>query len=452
MSDFLRTRASALRRFAARPGAPYLALALVLLALHAQFTLGTGDDPMYASILDNYTLWGFTVQHYYTWSARSLVEAALCVVEALPTVLWRVADPLLIALCAYLAARILGCEKNADAGWALAGLALCYDWTAMRTAGWVCTTLVFVWPLAAALAAAQPLVQARRGLRVPRWAYVTAALAAVYAANMEQLMVAMALCLLALLAHDAAARRKPAGFTWVLLAACAANAVYAVTCPGTAARAAGEATSWFIDFARRTFLENAQLGIASAMAGAVYERDVLFFLLCLGLAVAVWAHGQSWLLRAATAAGALAVLVLGVFGRQAVALVPKLAFFENAVTKYGVVHTATAWEPKRWLSFLLLLFVLAVCVVGLYAAIGHSRRAYFSIAALCAGFAARAMLGFSPTVWQSGARTGFFFGCACVYCAVNVWLSLAGCRRARLVWGASIALGAAWGVFHLIGA
>ena len=154
MSDFLRTRASALRRFAARPGAPYLALALVLLALHAQFTLGTGDDPMYASILDNYTLWGFTVQHYYTWSARSLVEAALCVVEALPTVLWRVADPLLIALCAYLAARILGCEKNADAGWALAGLALCYDWTAMRTAGWVCTTLVFVWPLAAALAAA----------------------------------------------------------------------------------------------------------------------------------------------------------------------------------------------------------------------------------------------------------------------------------------------------------
>ena len=197
MSDFLRTRASALRRFAARPGAPYLALALVLLALHAQFTLGTGDDPMYASILDNYTLWGFTVQHYYTWSARSLVEAALCVVEALPTVLWRVADPLLIALCAYLAARILGCEKNADAGWALAGLALCYDWTVMRTAGWVCTTLVFVWPLAAALAAAQPLVQARRGLRVPRWAYVPAALAAVYAANMEQLMAAMALCLLA---------------------------------------------------------------------------------------------------------------------------------------------------------------------------------------------------------------------------------------------------------------
>ena len=30
---------------------PYVALYAVLLALHLQFTLGTGDDPMYAAML-----------------------------------------------------------------------------------------------------------------------------------------------------------------------------------------------------------------------------------------------------------------------------------------------------------------------------------------------------------------------------------------------------------------
>ena len=434
------------------PVAPYLALALIQLLAHAQFTLGTGDDPMYASVLDSYTLWGFTVQHYYTWSARSLIEAVLILAEALPTVLWRLTDPLAIALCAFLGARILGCEQDARAGWALAGLVLCYDWTAMSTAGWVCTTLVFVWPLTAALAAVQPLVQARRGRPVPRWAWPLCVLAAVYAANMEQLMVGLALCLLAAAGYDLFCRRRPTVFTWVLLAACGANAVYALTCPGTAARAAGEATSWFIDFARRSFLENAQLGIASGMASVVYNRDVLFFMLCAVLAIGVWVRCRNPLLRAMSLSAAGAVLCLGVLGDVFTALFPKLAFFQSAVTKYGVIHTATAWQPKRWLSFLLLLYVLAACVVGLYGAIGHSRRAYFAIAVLCAGFSTRAMLGFSPTVWQSGARTGFFFACACVYCCAQVWGSLAGCRRARLACGGCIALGAVWGCVQMIGA
>ena len=445
-------RPSGPARWLLHPAAPYLALGAVLLALHAQLTLGTGDDPMYASILEGYSLWGFSVMHYYTWSARTLIEAVLCVAEALPTLLWRLADPALIALCAYWGARVLGCERDAKAGWALAGLVLSYDWTAMRTAGWVCTTLVFVWPLAAALTAVQPLVTARRGGRVPRWAYAPCALLALYAANMEQLMVGLLLCLLALLGYDLFTKRRPAGFLWVLLAACGANALYAATCPGTAARMAGETTSWFIDFGRRTLLENAELGISSGMASIAYGRDVLFFLLCVGLVLCVWARTKCPWARGLSLLNALAVLVLGVLGDALCAAAPKLAFFKSAVTKYGIVHTATAWEPKRWLSFLTLCFILAACVVCLYLALGHSRRAFFAIAALCAGFSTKAMLGFSPTVWQSGARTGFFLGCAFVYCAASLWRSLADKPRARLAYSLCIALGAALGAAGLIGA
>ena len=68
---------------------PYVALYAVLLALHLQFTLGTGDDPMYAAMLDQYSLAYFSLWHYYTWSARTLIEAVVCIVEALPTIVWR---------------------------------------------------------------------------------------------------------------------------------------------------------------------------------------------------------------------------------------------------------------------------------------------------------------------------------------------------------------------------
>ena len=90
-----------------RPHAPGLIFGgffCVMLALHAAMPVGLGDDPMYRDMLNRMSLWQFLTEHYATWSARSLVEAVLCTVAALPPAVWRVADALLVALCAFLAA------------------------------------------------------------------------------------------------------------------------------------------------------------------------------------------------------------------------------------------------------------------------------------------------------------------------------------------------------------
>ena len=98
-----------------RPYAPALVfggLFCVLLALHAAMPVELGDDLMYRDMLQRMSLWEFLTDHYATWSARSLVEAVLCTVAALPPVVWRVADALLVALCAFLAARTAGAEQS----------------------------------------------------------------------------------------------------------------------------------------------------------------------------------------------------------------------------------------------------------------------------------------------------------------------------------------------------
>ena len=164
---------------------PYVALYAVLLALHLQFTLGTGDDPMYAAMLDQYSLAYFSLWHYYTWSARTLIEAVVCIVEALPAIVWRLADPLCITLCAACIVRLARLEDRPAGRWAVCGLALCYPWQDMSSAGWVCTTLVFVWPLLAALAALLPLGESLRGNRPRAWQCAAALPLTLYAANME---------------------------------------------------------------------------------------------------------------------------------------------------------------------------------------------------------------------------------------------------------------------------
>ena len=408
---------------------PYLVLLAVMLALHAQWTLGTGDDPMYATMLEKYSLWDFSLWHYSTWSARTLVEAVLCIVESWPTWIWRLADPVLITLDAWLAARLLNAHRSARVGWMAAGLLLCYDWAQLSSAGWVCTTLVFVWPLTAALAAAQPLARALRGESIPWWSAAGSLLLMLYAANMEQVMVVAGVCLAGLLVWHAAARRRPHWLVWAQLAVVEANGVYALTCPGTAARAAGEATSWFIDFGMRGFFQNAELGISNALSGVIYAREMTFFLMCAALCCGIWARYRCWAARLMGLFPVAAVLVLGVLGQPLTQLFPKLSFFKNGLTVKGTVTVVTAWEWKRYLPFLFLCAVFAVCIVNLYLALGHSARAWAAGTALCGGFASRAMLGFSPTVWQSGDRTAFFFLMACLFVTLCVWQSLEDTKR-----------------------
>ena len=414
-----------------RPHAPGLIFGgffCVMLALHAAMPVGLGDDPMYRDMLNRMSLWQFLTEHYATWSARSLVEAVLCTIAALPPAVWRVADALLVALCAFLAARTAGLERS-PCGAAMAVLCfLCYDWTALSTAGWMCTTLVFVWPLAAALAAAQPLVQLARGAAPGRALCAASLLLLAYAANMEQALVVYTGCLAGVLLWHAAARRRVHWVVWAQLAVCAANALYAATCPGTAARIAGETTSWFTDFGMRTIWQNAELGISNAMYHVLYQKNILFFVFCVVLALAVAARHRAWYVRLFGVLPAVAVAVLGVGGPLAKKLVPSLSFFANVFTKDGYLNLLTVYSPKYWLAFLLLCAVLAACVLNLYLALGHTRAAFGAMLLFCAGFASYAGL-FAHSDGVGPAHGVFLFDVGGGVHAAFV--ALAGCRARK---------------------
>ena len=431
---------------------PYVALYAVLLALHLQFTLGTGDDPMYAAMLDQYSLAYFSLWHYYTWSARTLIEAVVCIVEALPAIVWRLADPLYITLCAACIVRLARLEDRPAGRWAVCGLALCYPWQDMSSAGWVCTTLVFVWPLLAALAALLPLGKSLRGNRPRAWQCAAALPLTLYAANMELLAGLLTLLLLAYLAWYLWAHRRPHWLAWAQLGLCAANIVYALTCPGTALRYGNEVTSWFQDYGMRSLWQNFELGISAAMSRMVLEPHLLFFVFCVLLACAVWARYRQPLYRLFSLFPVSAALVLGVLGGPLRALAPRLSFFADAVTEKGTLTPLNAWTLKRWLPFLLLCAVLFACALELYLALGHGTAAYAGVAVYLSGFASYGAMGFSPSIWASGARSGFFFAFALAAAGALVLRALPEKRMPWRVFGCTAAVCALAQCLSLLGA
>ena len=439
------------RSLQARPVRVFGFLFLFMLVLHLIMPVELGDDLMYRDMLNRMSLWEFLTEHYATWSARSLVEAVLCTVAALPAVVWRIADAVLVTICAVLAARIAGLEKSGWGALAVVLCFLCYDWTALSSAGWMCTTLVFIWPLAAALTGAQPLVTLARGNKPHAGWCVASVILVLYAANMEQMLVVYAGCLIGILMWHAAARRRIHWVVWAQLAVCIANGLYAMTCPGSAARLAGETTSWFTDFGMRTIWQNAELGISNAMYHVLYQENILFFVFCVALALAVAARYSAWYVRLFGAFPVIIVAVLGVGGPLTFKLVPSLSFFANVFTKDGYLNLLTVYSPKYWLAFLLLCAVLSACVLNVYLALGHTRTAFGAMVLLCAGFASYAMLGFSPTVMVSGQRTGFFFLMTVLGCTLLLWRVLAGASDKRFFYAfyATSGICAVWSMAQL---
>ncbi len=433
--------------------APYLVLFVIMLALHLQFTLGTGDDPMNKEILQDYNLFVRLAEMYQTWSARQLVDAVMYLFSALPYWVWRVVNPMVLTLCTYFAARLLQVEQKPQLLWPLVGLVLSYQWVNLTSAGWVCTTVGFLWPLTAGLAALQPYASAARGQKTPAWQYALLLPLFLYAVNMEQFLVFALLLLLVYGGYLLVMRQKLHWYLLAQLGLCFAALVYFLTCPGVALRTLNEMAVSFKDFAMRSLLQKIELGLANGFYNLIYEVNYLFFLLCLLLFVCIWRQYQSKVYRLMAAVPLAVVTVLGLLGNQMCAVFQKLTFFQHALTNTGMITVATAGTPKRYISFLLLCVVFSLCIVNLYLAFGHTRDAVVGIALLCAGFSSHAMMGFSTSIWTSGVRTAFFCSMSLVaVCLLLIARRLPQAGRARSMVQTAIWLCAAAQCLSLIGA
>lgn len=441
-----------LRSSAARC-APYAALAAVMLALHLQFTLGTGDDVMYSQTLLQSSLYDFSVWHYYTWSARTLVEAVMVIVESWPALVWRLLDPFVIALGALCGAQLLGLRGRPSSEWALCAAVLCYPWSDMSTAGWICTTLVFVWPLTAALASACALQKAARTGRAGLFAAALSCAGLLYAANMELLCGAYLICLAGFFAARIFSRERIPALFWAQTAVCAANLVWSLTCPGTQMRYENQIASSFCDYGLLRFFQKLSVGIHAAAANTLFTAHIGAAVLFGILAVSVWAGTRRRLPRAASLAPAAFFAVFGFAAAPLSALVPQTMFFTHMSSAYGGpirVETAGMW--KSYVPLFAAAGLIAAACAMLCLALGLTRRTWQVLCALAAGAAAYAVMGFSPSVYDSGPRTGFFLGMALPAACAAVFDALPARTKARPAAAAILAAGAAYGVFALIGA
>ncbi|MGN0412023.1 MAG: DUF6056 family protein [Lachnospiraceae bacterium] len=400
----------------------YLILFLVIFFLHILAKEGQQDDSWFATALEGTNLGGFLLYRYKRWSSRVLIEGLLVLLTGCSFWVWRILDSLIMCLGIYSIVELCGLKKNSKSIALVFFLCLLLPLETMRSAGWVATTLNYLWPCSLGLYGMLPIKRFWEGKAFRPWEYVTFTAALLFSANMEQ-TAALLLGFYLLFSVAYIYRRKKLqitegmllpGYAIVILCILSASIIFILTCPGNANRGLEETMTWFPQYADYGLGDKLAVGFLSTMSyyvAGLHEQMILPVFAAV-IMFALWdqkkkagaaAAGVAFL--AFTAAGPLIrnTSLIQIWGKYRI----YYELLENVyIPKHDLCRYTTGFVVLEGVLFGLVIILLLWELYRLY---GKSGKMALCTVALAAGLASRLVVGFSSTIYASGYRTTLFF-------------------------------------------
>ncbi len=414
--------------------------AVFFFLLHLTFVGFTNDDEYFVDVRSQWdSLFELLVDRYLTDSSRVLSEAILFTLVRMPFFVWQVLDTL-ICILVYHCLTVLLVNDKQDRGNIIVFFAFAsYPYMHMGSAGWICTSLNYMWPLATLLYALSGAFRRYRGEKIPAWKYPLYFVAMIFTANCEQPAV-MLVMTFAMAFIFAFMDKKGKWYELAAVLIGVAGVLFAMLAPGNDERTIMEAENWMPEFFDLNFLEKARLCSVFVFEHFVMIPDVIFFLFALLLALCGAGRGEDAdgnkrnVFDRVMASLPLAVDVIftGCYFIK--------DFIIGHKTRYDFTTPAIYMEDFRT-AFVqisevlgLILFIVA-SVYTIWKVIPELRKKLIMIWALGCGFAVRMALMLSPTMFASWHRTLVFMYFAFLYCIV---ILIGMCRKQwkrRLIYG-----------------
>lgn len=379
---------------------PYACLVLFFSFIHMTLKTGTGDDLYYSHVLDHTGLMPWLQSQYHTWSSRLLLEAALVLVLRLPMIVWITLDTSMILLLYSGLRKLLAPDGKLRESMILALLVCMYPFFHMGSAGWVTTTVIYLWPLSLAAYAVSGMVRWMRGEHIPWYRWLLYGASAIYGCNNELVAVmVLAAGVAGLLC--AVRNKKRMAVPLLCMALSLGNMAFVLSAPGNSLRMASEVLNWMPDFPYLSLIDKLRIGIVSTMEHFVSIPNMVLFLFLLLIAGYVFQEYDSFKKRVVSG---LPLLIQTAYG--AYFAVEKLFFTKEINYTMPEIMpgsmTGMLFQDTMILSFVAMILCIAVSLSWI---LRDKRKLILYLLFLGAGLATRLSLSFSPTVLASGTRT-----------------------------------------------
>lgn len=402
-------------------------------ALHMTFVGFTNDEVYFQYLRGLYdSLFELVKYRYETDSSRVISEWILFFLIDKPFIIWQIADTLICVLVFHCMSIMLINDRYSAVNIPLLMAVASYPFMHMGSAGWICTSLNYLWPMATLLYMLTGVYRRYRAEEIRPWQYCLYICAGIFTANCE-MSATMILLTFGMALAIAIYNKRNVAYELIGCIIGLAGIIFAFSTPGNGERTAMEAANWMPEFFDLTIVDKFRLCTVFVFEHFVAIPDVLFFLFALLIAVRGIARKNS-LFKNICAAMPLVIDVVftGIYFVKDFIIGHK----KNYDFTTPAIFMKSAEEVVVQLSELAGIILFIVCaVITIWNIFDDNVRKVTAIWAMGAGFAVREALMLSPTMFSSWHRTLIFLYFGFIY---NIVLLLPGEPKKwtkRLIYG-----------------
>lgn len=395
-----------------------LSIFIVLMTIGQVAIPAMGDDSFFTN--QSFSM-DWLIGRYQQWTSRIFIEATLVLISK-QMWLFRAANAIVFAtLVDTLAQSSFG--RRIESLFLVAILFLFLPVTLFLSAGWLATSLNYLWPITAGIVVIKQLEKGVTSKRAPWLAMMT-----LFATNQEQVCLAILLLLLGKVILRAVKKESSHYAHYLVLSLTLLNAGLIALSPGNQSRQIQSIPTFFPEFAQFSLFDKVSLGISHTSKTLLVQQNLLMLFLITLLAIFIVLNSQKVHLKG------LSVIPL---------LVVPINVMITTLTNHG-------YTPQSFSQYLLdkqsspaLSKMLQLIASLLTTDVSMALNAGFILVFLCillclwdmeknlslaylflVSLASHAMMGFSPSIFKSGDRTAFILYMAIIYIILSILAKL----------------------------
>ena len=393
---------------------------IVIVIYHVLMSEYRGDAiNTFSKYLENASLSETLVQRYTLWTSRVFIETPLILLSHnMHIYLWKICDIVMWIVLANSLMRISH-HKNDRM---LLGLILMYPIIEMSSAGWIPTTINYLWPLTAACVSLISLDK----LYFQKKIYILEALIyllfELFATNFETLGVMYSCILIWFAVHFYSDRKPKVGeiIFWLLqMIISIGNVLFALTCPGNMVRKQSEIYTWMKDFPQWTVIDKLVMGINTTVHEMV-DDNLLFLVFSVVLFVGCLYYKKNN--KKMIVIGCIPMIF--VFTRTLLKPLIENYFpiYNEVFDSINKIDSANYFKTSLYFSFIIYIIIVSIIIL-IFLNVPENIKEGIKYAVLwVAGMLTRIIMGFSPTLNISGNRIFIYLDFVMIFLTVSFWM------------------------------
>ena len=264
---------------------PFITLFIIMLGLNLFKSVVFADDNWFREVLlsgsgplpDISTMKDYVIFRYNNWTSRVIIEIFLVIFTAKFPLLWRIFDSLMYVIIAYSIKRIFLNSKEDKITWIAVILVSMIPILLVREAGWIATSVNYIWPIACGLVSLIPIRKCLDNQKINVIEYLIYLPFTLYAVNSE-LVCACILVTYIIFSIYLIIKKKMRPIIILILLLSIISIIFILICPGNSVRTAQEKATYFSDYNNLSLIEKILIGIISTMNYYLFNFNIIYFI------------------------------------------------------------------------------------------------------------------------------------------------------------------------------